>query len=93
MATEKSVMLGRRQIDVAQIEVNAEMIQIMIETIGEREILVIVNGTHVKIDIVSKDRNAADMKKTVTETDTEMITIVDIHVKIGTDTTLGTQDR
>ena len=93
MATEKSVMLGRRQIDVAQIEVNAEIIQIMIEAIGEREILVIVNGTDVKIDIVSKDRNVADMKKTVTETETEMITIVDIHMKIGTDTTLGTQDR
>ena len=85
--------IGRRQIDVAQREVTAEIIQIMIEAIGEREILVIVNGTDVKIDIVSKDRNVADMKKTVTETETEMITIVDIHVKIGTDTTLGTQDR
>ena len=36
---------------------------------------------------------AADMKKAETETETEIITIVDIHMKIGTNTTLGTQDR
>ena len=47
----------------------------------------------VKIDIVSKDRKVADMKKTATETETEIITIVDIHMKIGTNTALGTQDR
>ena len=93
MATEKRVMLGRHQIDVAQIEVNTEIVEIMRETIGGREILVIVNGTDVKIDIVSKDRNVADMKKTETETGTKMITIVDIQMKIGTNTTLGTVDR
>ena len=47
-------MLGKRQIDVAATEVNTETAQIMIETIEGREILVIVNGTDVNIDIVSK---------------------------------------
>ena len=72
-------MLGRRQIDVAQIEVNTEIVQIMIKTIEGREILVIVNGTDMKIDIVSKGRNMPNMKKTETETETEMITIVEIR--------------
>ena len=93
MATEKRVMLGRRQIDVAQIEVNTETVQIMIETIEGREILVKVNGTDVNINIVSKGKNMTAMKTTETEKEMIRITIVDIHVKTRTDTTLGTPDR
>ena len=67
--------------------------QIMTETIKWRETLVITNGTDANIDIVNKDRKVTALKKTETETETIRTPIVEICMKIGTDTTLGTPDR